>query len=279
MEILPASKKNLLKFFFVVTSVGALPACQTTETPDDTSTPTTMYNSLVWSDEFNDRQLNDTYWNRSWNDLGGGNQELQYYTKEAANSYMDNGNLVIQANKEPYLNRNFTSAQLLTQGKKDFQFGKIEIRAKLPKGKGLWSSIYMMPVEKKFGDYPKSGGINVMDFFGNNPNEIFFGSHFGDNKDKIALAKLEKGNYWDDYHNFSVVWDKDLVRWYIDDKEYMRLSPSDVSPASYPFNEKFYLVMQVAIGGIYAGDPDASTVFPQRMLIDYVRVYSTGTEK
>ncbi len=243
----------------------------------DNNYPPAAYTKLVWSDEFDGKTVDLAKWEFEVNDKGGGNNELQYYTARPENAFNENGNLVIKANKENYLTRNYTSARMRTRNKGDWKFGKIEVRAKLPKGQGIWPAIWMLPTDEVYGGWPKSGEIDIMEVIGNKPNElhgtIHYGSDWPNNKHMGTSITLPAGDFSDDFHVFSIVWEKDLIRWFLDGNQYFSVKPADLAPEKYPFNERFHLILNLAVGGNWPGNPDAATVFPQQMLVDYVRVY------
>lgn len=240
------------------------------------------YTELVWSDEFNGKQINKSKWEHEVNDKGGGNNELQYYTAEARNSFIKNGNLVIQAIKEDYKTRKYTSARLRTKNKADFKFGRIDIRARLPKGQGIWPAIWMLPTDEVYGGWPKSGEIDIMELVGHAPNRLHGTAHYGldwpKNVFKSDTLVLASGDFSDTFHVFSIVWEKDVIRWYMDGIRYHELRPADLQPHRYPFNERFHFILNLAVGGNWPGSPDSTTVFPQQMLVDYVRVYKRKNE-
>jgi beta-glucanase (GH16 family) len=244
--------------------------------PQQPSQPS-AYSQLLWSDEFDGKEIDLTKWQHEVNDNGGGNNELQYYTPEPRNSYLQNGNLVIEAIKEDYKTRKYTSARLNTKGKVDWMYGKIEVRAKLPKGQGIWPAIWMLPTDEEFGGWPKSGEIDIMEMVGHQPSTLHGTVHYGPawpkNQQKTTSYVLPTGDFSDDFHVFSIIWDKNLIRWYIDGMQYFTIKPEDLKPHIYPFNAKFHVLLNLAIGGNWPGNPDDTTVFPQKMLVDYVRVY------
>lgn len=244
--------------------------------PADTI-PFSNYTQLKWSDEFDGKQLNASTWEHEVNDKGGGNNELQYYTAEPRNAFVKNGNLVIEAIKENYKTRQYTSARLRTKNKADFTFGRMDIRAKLPKGQGIWPAIWMLPTDEVYGSWPKSGEIDVMETVGHKPATLHGTAHYGpdwpDNKFIGDTLVLPTGDFSDDFHVFSIVWEKDVIRWYLDGVRYHVIRPTDVQPHRYPFNERFHFILNVAVGGNWPGNPNSTTVFPQQMLVDYVRVY------
>ncbi|QHT65808.1 glycoside hydrolase family 16 protein [Rhodocytophaga rosea] len=278
-----------MKPFILLSCIAIFLACQNkpepavpakpviVETPPDEVFPPSAYTQLIWSDEFDGSIINLTKWQHEINDNGGGNNELQYYTAEPANSFVKDGNLVIEAIKETYKTRSYTSARLNTKNKADFKYGKIEVRAKLPKGQGVWPAIWMLPTDEEFGGWPKSGEIDIMELVGHKANTVHGTVHYGqawpNNQYKGTFTVLPAGDFSNDFHVFSIVWERNLIRWYLDETQFFSIKPADLSPHHYPFNARFHLLLNVAVGGNWPGNPDATTVFPQRMLVDYVRVY------
>jgi beta-glucanase (GH16 family) len=266
----------LLLILLACVTRESVPPPGLTTAPPDTLAPS-AYTKLVWSDEFNGSQIDRSKWEHEVNDKGGGNNELQFYTAEPANSYLKNGNLVIEARKETYQTRQYTSARMRTRNRGDWKFGKIEVRAKIPKGQGIWPAIWMLPTDEVYGGWPRSGEIDIMEIVGHEPHKLYGTVHFGpawpDNKMKGDTLVRTTGTYADDFHVYSIVWDKDMIRWYLDGRKYFSVQPADLAPQRYPFNERFHLILNVAVGGNWPGNPDSTTVFPQHMLVDYVRVY------
>lgn len=241
-----------------------------------------QYTELKWGDEFDGGALDPAKWGYDLgNNNGWGNRELEYYTNGPDNAYVSGGNLVIQAKKEAQGGYNYTSARLLTKGKQDFKFGRIDVRAKLPKGQGLWPAIWMLGSDIDQNNWPKCGEIDIMELRGQDPTKILSTMHFPDNAgahlykgiDKVALPN--NASFADDFHVFSVVRSQNQMRFFIDGQQYYSFSSSDAP--IYPFNNPFFLVMNVAVGGDFLGNPDAATIattpFPQQMMVDYVRYY------
>jgi beta-glucanase (GH16 family) len=285
---IPAKYPMFYKYTILLLLIFAALACKDKQAPDTDNavkpgtatqqpSPPDAYSQLVWSDEFDGSQIDLTKWQHEVNDKGGGNNELQYYTAEPRNSYIENGNLVIEAIKEDYKTRKYTSARLNTKGKTDWLFGKIEVRAKLPKGQGIWPAIWMLPTDEEFGGWPKSGEIDIMEIVGHQPNTLHGTVHYGpdwpNNQHKGASYVLSSGDFSDNFHVFSIIWEKNLIRWYMDGTQYFSIKPEDLKPHIYPFNAKFHMILNLAVGGNWPGNPDETTVFPQKMLVDYVRVY------
>ncbi|MCA8832969.1 glycoside hydrolase family 16 protein [Hymenobacter pini] len=266
----------------------SLSACTETKTknvPQPTPTPTDpvvneeardydKYTELVWSDEFNTGALDQTKWTYELGAGGWGNNELQTYTNSNDNTYMSGGNLVIQA-KQTGAN-SYSSARLITKGKKSFQYGRIDVRAKLPKGKGVWPAIWMLGSDIDQNNWPRCGEIDIMELRGSQPREFLSTMHYGtssaDHKYK-GTTKSMSVDLSSDFHIYSVVRSKDLLRFYVDGETqpYYQFTGSDASP--FPFNNPFFVILNVAVGGNFDGNPDATTTFPQQMQVDYVRYY------
>lgn len=238
---------------------------------------------LVWNDEFNGSSIDAQKWEHEVNAQGGGNNELQYYTARPENSYIDSGKLVIKALKETYTGpegtREYTSARLRTKGKGDWKYGRFEIRAKLPFGQGLWPAIWMLPTDWVYGGWAASGEIDIMELLGQEPNKVYGTLHYGgewpDNKHTGASYTLPNGTFSDDFHLFVLEWDTTAIRWYVDGVHYQTQTQWHSSGGAYPapFDQRFHLLLNVAVGGNWPGNPDDTTIFPQTMVIDYVRVY------
>jgi beta-glucanase (GH16 family) len=258
-----------------------------TDHPCDFSTNLDDY-TQVWNDEF-DSEINEAFWSFETGDgfdpvcgrpAGWGNNELQWYTDEAKNAFVEDGNLVIRAVREtqPVNGYDYTSARLISKDKVDIKFGRIDIRAKLPQGQGLWPAIWMLSTEEKYGCWPASGEIDIMELIGNKPREVLGTVHYGHDfwRFKSAYFTKESGepNFAEEFHTFSLYWREDCLRFAVDGEFYGDpITPSVTLPTGYPFNEEFYLILNIAVGGNLPGNPDASTVFPQDMEIDYIRVY------
>lgn len=235
-----------------------------------------QYTELVWSDEFDGSALDVTKWSPEVRDVWF-NNELEATTSSRENVTVTNGNLVITAKREAYNGRDFTSARINTKGKKDFVFGRIDTRAKLPKGKGMWPAIWMLGSNDATATWPNCGEIDIMELRGSSPQINNSTVHYGtnptsDHQYKTTTYNLPgPGDFASDYHIFTVIRSQDQMRWYVDGQLYYSLNSGQVSP--YPFNNPFYMILNVAVGGDFDGNPDAGTPFPQQMLVDYVRYY------
>ena len=246
---------------------------------DGYETPTTYTGyEKVWQDEFNGTSLDLTSWGFDIGNSGWGNNELQYYTNNRPeNVYLTGGKLVIEAKKENYQGSAYTSTRLLTKGKKEFTLGRIDIRAKLPVGKGIWPALWMLGKKIDQTSWPACGEIDIMELVGKEPNKVHGTLHWGANTASHVYQgnsyTLSSGNYSEKFHVFSLVWELDKMEIFMDDNSVFKFDKSKVGSAAYPFNEPFFLIFNVAVGGDWPGSPDASTVFPQQMFVDYVRVF------
>ncbi|MGB0931666.1 MAG: family 16 glycosylhydrolase, partial [Chitinophagales bacterium] len=236
----------------------------------------TGYNS-VWSDEFEGTALNTSDWTHEIGGHGWGNEELQYYTDRTENAYLTDGNLVIEAKKESHNGSAYTSARLITQNKKSFALGRIDIRAILPEGQGIWPALWMLG--QNFGDigWPACGEIDIMELVGHEPSTTHGTAHWGSQGQGYSNYKgghyaIGGEKFSEKYHVFSLVWEANSIKWYVDDNEFYSLTNSDVN-GNYPFNSDFFFIFNIAVGGKWPGSPDATTQFPQRMYVDYVRVF------
>lgn len=243
------------------------------------TTPTTYPGyTLAWSDEFSGNSLNDGFWNyETGNGSGGwGNNELEYYTNSTKNVFVSNGNLIIEARKEATGNFSYTSARLTTQNKKNFQYGRVDIRAKLPKGKGIWPALWMLGSNINTTPWPGCGEIDIMELLGHEPSKTYSTLHYGTTANHGSNGNsytLSGSTFYDKFHVFSMIWIKDSIKVYVDENPELEFKKSDVGSSTYPFNAPFFFIFNVAVGGNWPGNPDATTQFPQRMIVDYIRVF------
>lgn len=282
--------KNLFfSFVYSIFFCSLINACSEngTESDDNVIPPIEDY-LLVWNDEFDGTEINMQKWEYEVNAWGGGNNELQYYTARPENSFVEEGALVIRALSETYTGpdgtRNYTSARLRTANKGDWTYGRIEVRAKLPYGQGIWPAIWMLPTDWEYGGWPLSGEIDIMELLGQQPNRIYGTIHYGNswpnNSQSGNSYTLPDGDFSNDYHVFVIEWEENEIRWFVDGLLYSTknfwFTPSAPYPA--PFDKRFHILLNVAVGGNWPGSPDESTIFPQEMRIDYVRVYEKSEE-
>ncbi len=236
--------------------------------------------NLVWSDEFSSTALNTADWNFEIGDgcpnCGWGNNELQYYRED--NTSVVDGNLVITAKKQQFGGKTYTSSRLTTKGKQQFKFGRIDIRAALPEGKGLWPALWMLGTNIDAVGWPACGEIDIMELTGDLPTRVLGTVHFGANFNSRqfitqSLYLTGNANFQDEFHVFSLVWQADKIEFLVDDQVYHTITPANMNGAAYPFNKPFFFIFNVAVGGTLPGNPDNSTPFPQHMIVDYVRVF------
>jgi beta-glucanase (GH16 family) len=251
-------------------------------TTDNTgySTPLTYPGyALAWADEFSGTTLDGTVWNQEIGNgaSGWGNNELEYYTNDVKNTFLSNGNLIIEARKESISGFNYSSGRMTTQNKKNFKFGRIDIRAKLPVAKGLWPALWMLGENITTVSWPACGEIDIMELIGNFPSRTYGTMHWktaaGTNTNKGTEYNLSSGDFSQQFHVFSLIWTQDTLKWLVDDQLFLTTTKADVGTANYPFNDPHFFIFNVAVGGNWPGSPDANTVFPQRMFVDYVRVF------
>ncbi len=234
--------------------------------------------SLVWSEEFDQSTLDMN----SWNYETGGywfNNELQYYRGGTANTALQNGKLVITAKKETYQNREHTSARLTTEGKVEYKYGRIDVRGKLPKGQGIWPAIWLLGNDLSSVGWPACGELDMVELLGHTPQTVHGSINYGPQGNSWAYTKttsytLPGEDFSDKYHVFSILWEENSIKYYVDDNLYTTYTPNNiVSGQSWRFNHPFFFILNVAVGGDWPGNPDQTTAFPQQMLIDYIRVF------
>jgi beta-glucanase (GH16 family) len=268
-------------------SISSVKGTIITEDGTNLSTDNTGYSTplsypgytLVWNDEFNGTALDLNTWNQEIGNgsNGWGNNELEYYTSSTKNTFVSNGNLIIEARKEPVSGFNYTSGRMTTQNKKAFTFGRIDMRAKLPVSKGIWPALWMLGANINTVSWPACGEIDMMELIGTYPGRCYGTMHWkpvsGTNTNKGSEYNLPSGDFSQQFHVFSIIWTQDTIKWLVDDHLYLTTTKADVGTANYPFNADQFLIFNVAVGGNWPGSPDANTVFPQRMFVDYVRVF------
>ncbi|HVU14297.1 MAG TPA: glycoside hydrolase family 16 protein [Phototrophicaceae bacterium] len=234
---------------------------------------------LVWADEF-DGPEGDSFNAGKWlAEVGGswGNQELQYYSDRIENVALDGkGNLAITARKEalPGIECHkkpceYTSARLSTRQTIRFTYGRFETRIRVPRGQGIWPAFWLV-------GWPEGGEIDIMEHIGREPRSVHGTVHGPGYYGSGGIGKIHtiKRAFADDFHVFAVDWDADAIRWYIDGELYHLITPEHLHGNRWMFDHDFYINLNLAVGGAWPGNPDATTTFPQTMLIDYVRVYT-----
>lgn len=284
----------------LVTSIAACSTTLKTEIPVGEETMETTANlvnqvadedvpeldgyTLLWHDEFNGTSLNENIWNRELREPGWTNNELQEYTDSDENIYVQDGCLVLRAIQTTDENGNtyYTSGKVNSQNNTDFMYGRVEVRARVPEGQGLWPAAWMMPTDESYyGQWPKCGEIDIMEVLGHNTSSAFQTIHYGEpHGQQQGSITLDEGSFSSDFHTYVVEWEPGEMRFYTDDVLTLTVNDwfsrnGDVEqeyPA--PFNQNFFVQMNLAVGGDWPGNPDETTNFDTAMFeIDYVRVY------
>jgi beta-glucanase (GH16 family) len=234
---------------------------------------------LIWSDEFSNEGLPDPEkWTFDVGDHGWGNEELEYYTQnEPKNSRIENGKLIIEAHADSSYPKGYSSARLLTRGNASWQYGYLEIRAKLPQGRGTWPAIWMLPEENLYGGWPKNGEIDIMEHVGFDPGKVHGTVHTESFNHNIGTQKggsLLVPDFHTEFHTYAIDWTSDKIDFMIDGKIYFTFENSGNDYKEWPFDQPFHLILNIAVGGGWGGLQGVATdIWPQRMEVDYVRVY------
>ena len=239
---------------------------------------------LLWSDEFDGDKLNEDIWSYDPHEPGWTNNELQEYTTSTDNVFVKDGVLTLKALKTDKNGKDYyTSGKVKSQGKKDFTYGKVTVSAKVPQGQGLWPAIWMMPTdEQHYGQWPKCGEIDIMEVLGNDTKTAYGTVHYGEpHAQQQKDYKLVVGSFAEKFHEYSVEWEPGEMRWYIDGNEYLKVNDwftavdgEDEKPYPAPFDQPFFVQLNLAVGGDWPGNPDSTTNFDKAQFeIDYVRVY------
>ena len=232
----------------------------------------------VFADEFDVNGAPDpAKWTYDIGGSGWGNNELQYYSNLLTNSSIDAGKLSITARKEPLNGKDYSSARLLSKNTGDFLYGRVEVKAKLPVGRGTWPAIWMLPTDFAYGNWPASGEIDIMEHVGYDPGNVHFSVHtsaynWTNNTQKTAIRNIPTA--MSDFHTYRVDWTPYAVRGYYDDVIVFTFTNDGKGSATWPFDKRFHLLLNVAVGGTWGGAQGVDdTIFPAAMVIDYVRVY------
>lgn len=235
---------------------------------------------LIFEEQFNQDTLDLSKWNYDTGGHGFGNKEWQYYTNRSKNVFIEENQLVLKAYKESYEGMNYTSGKVLTRDKFSFLYGKVEVKAKAPFGKGIWPAIWMMPDDKLLG-WPACGEIDIMEIIGDKPEKVYGTIHYGvPHTYQGGNMTLENETFADRFHIFGLEWDENCLRWTVDgkvfhqdDNWFSKARNGESFPYPAPFNKPFYLILNLAVGGKWPGYPDETTKFPQEFRFEYVKVY------
>ena len=253
------------------------PAPSPTPGPQPSSTPewTRSGWTLVWQDEFNGTEIDKSKWTFDKGGDGWGNAELEYYTDRPENAHLENGSLVITARKEAYKGSPYTSARLKTQDLAAWTYGRVEARIRIPRGQGLWPAFWMMGNNIYQVGWPGNGEIDIMENIGKEPARIHGTAHGPGYSGPVGPSSpfdLASGAFADEFHVFAIEWQPAEIRWYVDDQLYKTLIPTGAH-GKWVFDHPFFILLNVAVGGGWPGYPDETSIFPQSMQVDYVRVY------
>lgn len=242
---------------------------------------------MVWNDEFDIAGLPDSSkwsYDTAGNASGWGNNELQHYTSaRLENARVENGLLTITAIREEMGGKNYTSARLITKGKGDWLYGKFEIRAQLPTGTGIWPAIWMLPTDWEYGGWPGSGEIDIMENVGYDPDTIVGSAHTKTYNHSIGTHKNGKIYIPDSdetFHIYKLEWEPQEYRVYVDDAHYFTFKNEGTGPDEWPFDKRFHLLLNIAVGGNWGGAMGVNdSIFPQQLVVDYVRVFQKEVAK
>ena len=259
-----------VRYFFLLTVIGMIIVCADGYADYQ----------LVWSDEFEGSSLNALNWSYDIGDgcpelCGWGNNELEYYRTE--NVSVSGGYLTIEAREESYAGHDYTSGKIHSRDKQEFLYGKMEARMKLPTGQGIWPAFWMMPADSVYGGWAASGEIDIMEMI-NQATRVYGTLHYGGsypNNDSDGCSYSNGTDFSQDFHVYSIEWEPTVFRWYVDGQLYCTKISWWSSGGNYPapFDQPFYFILNLAVGGNWPGYPDETTVFPQQYVIDWVRVY------
>lgn len=239
--------------------------------------------TLIWADEFtqaNGTLPDSTKWayDIGTGRGGWGNNERQYYTARTNNVRIENNQLVIEAKPESYMGSGYTSARLKTQGKASWTYGRMEARMKLPRGQGIWPAFWMLGTNNTSVHWPTCGEIDILENIGREPT-IIHGTVHGPGYSGgggIGRGYSLPGNpvFADDFHVYAIEWTPNQITWFVDGTHYFTVTPASLPPgANWVFNQPQFLILNLAVGGNWPGYPDGTTIFPQQLTVDYVRVY------
>lgn len=266
----------------LVVSLTAFTTCtsQTNEPEKNDSTNLPGW-KLVWSDEFNKAGLPDqTKWGYDVGDHGWGNNELQYYSaNRTENARVENGKLIIEARRDNFEGHTYTSARLVTRNKGDWTYGRIEVRAKLPWGKGTWPAIWMLPTQWTLGDkgWPDNGEIDIMEHVGYDPGVVHASIHcnrYVHTKGTQKTANIRVTDAMNAFHNYTIEWNENEIKAFVDTTQYFSFKNEGKGWQYWPFFKDFHLILNIAWGGNWGGAQGIdNSILPQKMEVEYVRIY------
>ncbi|WP_438962261.1 glycoside hydrolase family 16 protein [Nonlabens sp.] len=278
------SQNIVSKGFIFIGAIALLNSCEV-----DTTQTVTTFDNLVMSDEFNvDGAPDSNLWTYDIGDgtneglpAGWGNNELQYYTDRPENVTVENGYLLITAQEESFEGSSYTSARIKTEGLFEQAYGRFEARIKVPYGQGYWPAFWLLGNDCDTNTWPACGEIDIMEYVGDEPTRVFGSAHGPGFSGGESISKdfvLENARFDTEFHVFGIEWSPDYINYYVDDVLYQQITRETIAEQTdgqgeWVFDGPFYIILNVAIGGDLPGSPNSETVFPQTMLVDYVRVY------
>ncbi len=275
--------RRVLALTFLVVSLSVISAVTAQEqatpetTPEPEATPIVVPEGweLAWHDEFDGESIDEANWTYDIGGHGWGNGEAQFYTDRPDNARLEDGMLVIEARQERYEASYYTSARLKSQGLQEFQYGRIEARLKVPAGRGLWPAFWMLGSNFEEVGWPDCGEIDIMEYVGREPDLILGTIHGPGYAGATSLSHWNRQDYEiaDDFHTYAVEWDEDQITWFYDGEEYGTYTRSDVGEREWPFDQPFFIILNLAVGGTLPGPIGLDTVFPAQYFVDYVRVF------
>src|SRR3954469_2527768 len=277
--------RNSYAVFFAIVFLTSAAALAQVASPQ----PSRAGWSLVWSDEFNapdNSPVDLSKWVPESGGNGWGNEELEYYTSRTENAYQQGGNLVIKVLHEKYtgsdgVTRDYTSARLKTLGKFSQRYGRFEASIKIPRGQGIWPAFWMLGDDIVKVSWPKCGEIDIMENIGKEPalvhGTIHGPGYSGAGGIGGAYAMPDGKSVADDFHLFAIEWQTNKITWFMDERAYFTVMPENLPAGKkWVYDHPHFILLNLAVGGHWPGNPGATTPFPQRLLVDYVRVYSQG---
>jgi beta-glucanase (GH16 family) len=266
----------LLAVSVAIAIAGGVIFKHSTKAPDKSSEPKEWV--LIWSDEFegpDGSSVDQSKWTQEEGGRGWGNNEHQYYTKGTDNCYIQDNHLVIEAKQDDSFGNPYTSARIKTSGKFDFQYGRVEMRAKIPYGQGIWPAFWMLGSDIERVSWPDCGEIDIMENIGKEPRRIHGTIHGPgySGSGGIGRSFTLNENFSNDFHIYSIEWSENKIEWFFNGEKFNTITSDNIAQGKWVFNKEFFLLLNLAVGGNWPGYPDETTVFPQKYIIDYVRVY------
>ncbi len=265
-------------FILFVLCASCVPAASPTPMPTPIAVPEGW--ELTWHDEFDGDAIDPKNWTYDLGAGGWGNGEGQFYTSRPENARIENGMLVIEARQEKYEDSYYTSARLKTQGLQEFQYGRIEARIKVPAGKGLWPAFWMLGssfnnIIGPGGSWPVCGEIDIMEYIGREPDLIMGTIHGPGYSGATGITKWNRQPYniADDFHTYAIEWQAGQISWFYDGEKYFTVTRADVGDREWVFDQPFFIILNLAIGGQLPGPVGLDVEFPRTMYVDYVRVF------